>query len=74
MLVITDLLCKYVIAKATRDNSALSAAKVLVEEAILKFGSTNQILTNNGSHFTTELFNQITSLCGVCHVYIVKPL
>ena len=39
ILVITDLLSKYVIAKETRDNSALSAAKVLLEEVILKFGS-----------------------------------
>ena len=69
ILVITDLLSKYVIAKGTRDNSALSAAKVLVEEVILKFGSPNQILTDNGSHFTADLFNQITSLCGVCHVF-----
>ena len=69
ILVITDLLSKYVIAKETRDNSALSAAKVLLEEVILKFGSPNQILTDNGSHFTAELFNQITSLCGVCHVF-----
>ena len=46
ILVITDLLSKYVIAKATPDNSALTAAKVLVEEVILKFGSPNQILTD----------------------------
>lgn len=69
ILVITDLLSKFVISKATRDNSALTAAKVLVEEVILKYGSPNQILTDNGSHFTAEIFNAITSLCGVCHVY-----
>jgi transposase InsO family protein len=69
ILVITDLLSKFVIAKATRDNSALSAAKVLVEEVILKYGSPNQILTDNGTHFTAELFNSILSLYGICHVF-----
>lgn len=68
ILVITDLLSKFVITKATHDNKALTAAKVLVEEVILKFGAPNQILTDNGSHFTGKLFEEITSLCGVCHV------
>jgi hypothetical protein len=69
ILVITDLLSKFVVAKATRDNSALSAAKMLVEEVILKYGTPNQILTDNGRHFTAELFNSITSLYGICHLY-----
>jgi transposase InsO family protein len=69
ILVITDLLSKYVVTKATRDNSALTAARTLVEEVILKHGVPNQILTDNGPHFTAELFNAVTSLCGVCHVF-----
>ena len=69
ILVITDLLSRYVVAKATRDNSALAAAKVLVDEVILRYGCPNQLLTDNGSHFTAELFNQVVSLCGVCHVF-----
>ncbi len=56
-------------AKATRDSTALSAAKVLVEDVILKYGSPNQILTDNGTHFASELFNTITSLYGICHVF-----
>ena len=69
ILVITDLLSKFVIAKTTRDNSAITAANIFVEDMILKYGVPNQILTDNGSHFTAELFNAITSLCGVCHIY-----
>ncbi|CAM4869106.1 unnamed protein product [Rotaria socialis] len=69
ILVFTDLLSKFVVAKATRDNSALTAAKVLVEEIILKYGCPNQVLTDNGTHFTADLFNNVTSLCGVCHIY-----
>jgi transposase InsO family protein len=69
ILVITDLLSKFVVAKATRDNTASSAAKVLVEEAILKYGTPNQILTDNGTHFTAELLNSIMSLYGTCHVF-----
>ncbi|CAF4851479.1 unnamed protein product [Rotaria sp. Silwood1] len=69
ILVITDILSKYVIAKATRDNSALTASKVLVEEVILKYGTPKQILTDNGTHFTAQLFNDITKLCGMCHIF-----
>ena len=69
ILVITDLSSKFVTSKATRDNSALTTAKVLIEGVILKHGSPNQILTDNGLHFSAETFNAITSLCGVCHVY-----
>ena len=69
ILVITDLLSKYVVAKATRDNTSLTAAKVVVEEVMLKYGIPKQILTDNGTHFSAKLFNDITRLCGVCHVY-----
>lgn len=69
ILVVTDLLSRYVIAKPTRDNSALEAAKVLVDEVILKYGCPNQLLTDNGSHFTSRLFNHVTSLCGAVHVF-----
>ncbi|CAF3952238.1 unnamed protein product [Rotaria sp. Silwood1] len=69
ILVITDLLSKFVVAKATRENSALSAAKILVEEVIFKYGSPNQILTDNGTHFTAELINSIMSLYGICHIF-----
>ncbi|CAF1478973.1 unnamed protein product, partial [Adineta steineri] len=69
ILVITDLLSKYVVTKATRDNSALTASKVLVEEVILRHGTPNQILTDNGTHFTAQLFNTIASTFGICHVF-----
>jgi transposase InsO family protein len=69
ILVITDLLSKFVVAKPTRDCSSLTAATILMEEVIFKYGCPNQILTDNGSHFTAELFNQIMSLYGICHIY-----
>lgn len=69
ILVITDLLSKFVIARPTSNSSALTAAKILVEDVFLKFGTPNQILTDNGRHFTGELFNHVMSICGVCHMY-----
>ena len=68
IIVITDLLSKFVVTKARRDNTASTAAKVFVEEVILTFGAPNQVLTDNGKHFTSKLFEEMTSLCGVCHV------
>jgi transposase InsO family protein len=70
ILVVTDLLSKFAVTKATRDNSALTAAKMIVEDVILKYGAPNQLLTDNGTHFTAELFNAIMDKCGVCHVLI----
>ena len=69
ILVVTDLLSKFVVAKPTRDNTALSAAKVLMEDVIFKYGTPNQILSDNGTHFTSSLFNSIMSIYGICHVF-----
>lgn len=69
ILVITDLLSQFVVVKATRDESALTASQILAEKIILKCGSLNQVLADNGMHFIAKLFNNVMSLCGVCHIY-----
>ncbi|CAF1624172.1 unnamed protein product, partial [Didymodactylos carnosus] len=56
---ITDLLSKFVIVKATRDETSITAAKFFVEEAILKYGAPIQLLTDKGPHFIAQLFNDI---------------
>ncbi|CAF2911539.1 unnamed protein product, partial [Rotaria sp. Silwood2] len=54
----TDLLFKYHIAKVTRDNPTLTASKVLAD-VIFKYGTSKQILTDNGTHLTAALVNSI---------------
>ncbi|CAF4104014.1 unnamed protein product, partial [Didymodactylos carnosus] len=45
LIIITDLLSKFVIAKPTRDETSITAAKFFVEEVILKYGASIQLLT-----------------------------
>jgi len=36
---------------------------------IVIIGRTCTMTTNNGRHFTVELFNSISTSYGVCHIY-----
>ncbi|CAF4472894.1 unnamed protein product [Rotaria socialis] len=66
---LTDILSKFVIAKAVRDCSASTATKFLINDVILKYGTPTCILTDNGTHFTAELTNNLFQHLGVTHLY-----
>ncbi|CAF1447203.1 unnamed protein product [Didymodactylos carnosus] len=66
---ITDIMSKFVIAKAVRDNSAETAAEFLQQEVITKYGTPRCILTDNGSHFTAMMFNNLLKSIGATHLY-----
>ncbi|CAF1573296.1 unnamed protein product [Didymodactylos carnosus] len=66
---ITDIMSKFVIAKAVRDNSAKTAAEFLQQEVITKYGTPRCILTDNGSHFTAMMFNNLLKSIGATHLY-----
>jgi transposase InsO family protein len=55
---LTDVLSKFVVTKAVRDNTAQTAVRFLKEDIITKFGTPRCILTNNGTHFTSSLTNE----------------
>ena len=59
IITLTDILSKFVIAKAVRDNSAQTAVRFLKEDVITKFGTPRCILTDNGTHFTSSLMNEL---------------
>ncbi|CAF1612309.1 unnamed protein product [Didymodactylos carnosus] len=46
VLVITDYLTKFVVAKALPNNTTQTAAQVFVEEFIFKFGVPNRLITD----------------------------
>ncbi|CAF1093505.1 unnamed protein product [Didymodactylos carnosus] len=52
VIIITDLLSKFVIAKPTRDETSITAAKFFVEEVILKYGAPIQRCTVVKSGFS----------------------
>ena len=66
---LTDVLSKFVIAKAVRDCTADTAARFLQEEVICKYGTPKCILTDNGTHFTSNMMNQLFNRLGIVHLY-----
>ncbi|CAF1579691.1 unnamed protein product, partial [Didymodactylos carnosus] len=56
---ITHVLSKFVVAKAVRDCSAQTAVCFLKEEVITQYDTPKCILTDNGSHFTALLMDEL---------------
>ncbi|CAF3051359.1 unnamed protein product [Rotaria sp. Silwood2] len=66
---LTDILSKFVVTKAVRDNTAQTAVRFLKEDIISKFGTPRCILTDNGTHFTSTLMNELIKQIGSTHLY-----
>ena len=66
---LTDALSKFVITKATRDFTATTAARFIIDEVILKYGTPKCILTDNGTHFTASMMSELFKKIGVTHLY-----
>lgn len=69
VLVLTDNLSKYVIAKAMPYNTAQMAAEFLLNEFILIHGAPERLITDNGVHFNNRLINCITEMMNVKHAF-----
>jgi hypothetical protein len=66
VLVITDVLTKYMRAYAMADQKAETVAKILVNEFFSWVGAPAAILSDQGVQFTSELMD------AVCHIFQVK--
>ena len=66
---LTDVLSKFVIAKAVKDCSATTTVNFLTDDVILKYGTPTCILTDNGTHFTAQMTNDLFNKLGVTHLY-----
>jgi transposase InsO family protein len=66
---LTDVLSKFVVTKAVRDNTAQTATRFLKEDVITKFGTPRCLLTDNGTHFTSSLINELIKHVGATHLY-----
>ncbi|CAF1530838.1 unnamed protein product [Rotaria magnacalcarata] len=69
VLVITDRLSGYVVAKASPTNTAQDTARILMEEIILVHGSPDTIFTDKGTHFKNKLLQAISNLVGCKHIF-----
>ncbi len=66
---LTDILSKFVITKAVRDCTATTTVNFLINDVILKYGTPTCILTDNGTHFTAQITNDLFQKLGVTHLY-----
>ncbi|CAF4161344.1 unnamed protein product, partial [Rotaria sordida] len=63
------VLSKFAVTKAVRDNTAQTAVQFLKEDITSKFGTPRCILTDNGTHFTSTLMNELIKQIGATHLY-----
>ena len=68
VLVCTDYLSKWAITQAVQDCTAETAARFLVERIIFQYGTPKKLLTDQGTHFVANLFEAISSRCGIHHI------
>ena len=68
ILVLTDLFSKFVVTKAVPDNTSMTAAKFLLYDVFMRYGVPSEIVTDNGSHFTSSLYESLVKLTGCHHV------
>lgn len=66
VLVITDVFSKWTIAAPTRDQTAQTVARILVNELFFKFGVCKRIHSDQGRCFEAEIIQQL------CTIYRIK--
>ncbi|CAF5047213.1 unnamed protein product [Rotaria sp. Silwood1] len=67
-LVLTDLFSKFVITKAVPGNTSTTAAKFLLYDVFMIYGVLFEIVTDNGTHFSSSLYESLLNLTQCCHV------
>ena len=72
VLVLTDNLSKYVIAKAMPTNTARAVAQFLIKDFIMIHGVPGQIITDNGVHFSNRLIEELTKSMNIKHGFSVS--
>ncbi|KAL3853041.1 hypothetical protein ACJMK2_016625 [Sinanodonta woodiana] len=65
ILVIGDYFTKWTEAFALPNQDAIAVASVLVEEIICRFGVPQQIHSDKGTQFESEIFQEICRLLGI---------
>ena len=68
IIVITDYLTKYVLAVATRNQTAETTAAVLMEK-FLEYGLPEKLITDNGSNFRSRLMNELCRLLKISRLF-----
>ncbi|CAF3378177.1 unnamed protein product, partial [Rotaria sp. Silwood2] len=67
-LVLTDIFSKFVVTKAVPNNTSMTAARFLLYNVFMIYGVPLEIITDNGRHFTSSLYESLIKLVGCCHI------
>ena len=69
ILVATEYLSKWPLAKAVPNADAKTVAKFIYEEIVSVYGCPQEILTDRGSHFKNEMLENLASLFKIKHKF-----
>jgi hypothetical protein len=69
LITFVDLASRWVEAFALRDHSAVTIARVLVEEIFTRHGAPSLIISDQGTEFMSHLFQEVMTLIGTNHQY-----
>ncbi|CAF2033903.1 unnamed protein product, partial [Rotaria magnacalcarata] len=59
---------KFVVTKPVPDNTSTTAARFLLYDVFMIYGVPLEIITDNGCHFTSALYESLIKLVGCCHI------
>ena len=67
IIVATEYLTKWTEAKAVKTNTAANAAIFMYENIILRFGCPKILVSDRGTHFLNEMFQELTTRFDIDH-------
>ncbi|UYV62725.1 K02A2.6-like, partial [Cordylochernes scorpioides] len=68
IIVCTEYMMRFASTKAIPDAGAMEIAKFIVEEIILRHGAPQQIITDRGTNFMSQIIKEINNLSGISHL------
>ncbi|UYV63051.1 hypothetical protein LAZ67_2002979 [Cordylochernes scorpioides] len=68
IIVCTEYMTRFATTKAISDAGAMEIAKFIVEEIILRHGAPQQIITDRGTNFMSQIIKEINNLSGISHL------
>ncbi|CAB3385818.1 Hypothetical predicted protein [Cloeon dipterum] len=69
ILTMLEAFTKFIEAAAIPDQKAKTVVQSLIEQIICRYGAIQEIVTDNGSNFKSDLFSEVCGLLGIKHSF-----
>ncbi|KIH57143.1 integrase core domain protein [Ancylostoma duodenale] len=69
ILIHTCAFTKYITCTAIPNQQTSTVAKAFVNEVVCKFGVPEELISDKGSNYTSQLFNDIAKILGMKHTF-----